>query len=305
MKKIIRLLALLVVTGMLLSSCSFNKEKPQDQPVINITKNDILRNNSRESLASRHVNVTEKTNYHFLDDSTPDWSWELSYEKVNDTMNASVKYADYECYYLNGEIYVLDEMPNIYGVKNYSRLVHFQEEYDKIVSDLLLTDNILRNVYISGQHTEYHDEGYISTFEITVTGDIVEEFNMWNVKLHDKMTVVYILNKDLEIQSVSFYYNREKNKDPIVTTQYIYNMQLTYPEQVKAFVESTDKSLVKITQNYGLPSEYSEDYYVANGCKIQGNANLLNRYVYTDLKKKTLWNYSFPITNDTNLYVTG
>ncbi len=305
MKKIIRLLALLVVTGMLLSSCSFNKEKPQDQPVINITKNDILRNNSRESLASRHVNVTEKTNYHFLDESTPDWSWELSYGKVNDTMSASIKYADYECYYLNGEIYVLDEMPNIYGVKNYSRLVHFQEEYDKIVSDLLLTDNILRNVYISGQHTEYHDEGYISTFEITVTGDIVEEFNMWNVKLHDKMTVVYILNKDLEIQSVSFYYNREKNKDPIVTTQYIYNMQLTYPEQVKAFVESTDKSLVKITQNYGLPSEYSEDYYVANGCKIQGNANLLNRYVYTDLKKKTLWNYSFPITNDTNLYVTG
>ena len=305
MKRIIKLTVLAVIMCMVLTSCSFSKEKPQDNSVINISKNDILRNNSRENLATRHVNVTEKTNYHFLDDSTPDWSWELSYEKANDTMNASVKYADYECYYLNGEIYVLDEMPNMYGMKEYSRLIHFQEEYDKIVSDLLLTDNILRNVYISGQHTEYYDEGYIATFEITVTGDIVKEFEKWDVKLHDKMTVVYILNKDLEIQKVSFYYNREKNKDPIVTTEYIYNVQLSYPEQVKAFSESTDKSEVKVVQNYGLLSEYSESYHVANGCKIQGNANLLNRYVFTDLKKKTLWNYSNPVTADISLYVTG
>ncbi len=284
----------------LFCSCSSKTQTENDKSIVpDIGKNDIYRVNSRRLLAKNNGSVLEKTSYYF-DDKSRNSSWELFYEQNGDSINAAVLYGnDYKCYYKDGKIFLND-----YGDKYYE-LLYFKDTYEDSVNELLMGNNFLKSVYITSHHTEKKDDGYIVTFGFTVTNDTVSEFSDWGIKLNQTMSVVYELKENFEIKNYKYYYLEGSTKKMLVEVEYFYGEDILYPEDVQKKSSTDDIVKVTVISNYGMDSEYKEEFEVARGTKVYGNQYMLDRVLYADSSMTKYWDYSNDILEDTVLYLAG
>ena len=285
--------------------CSCRKSEPVEN-VKTVTKNDILRNNIKTNLVDKYGSVHEIKTYVYSD-VKKNHSWHLYYEKSENTYNAAVVDGDYECYYNDNEIFFTQkEYKDIWGNKEYRKLINLNEEYEYIVESLLVDDSILKNVFLSDTDVkELSDGGYIATFDFIANKKIAEDFSPWGIKENQKMSVTYTLNKDYETTDIKYFQHSADVKSMIAEEKYIYGEKIEIPERITELQKSEDKVSLKIIQNYKTANERETEYLVVRGTKIYGNDVLMSSKVMTDLSEETKFDFDSPIFEDKVLYVTA
>lgn len=296
MKKILCIMLAAAVCVSLFVSCGNSNEQ---EFIETITYEKIAQVNSITNLLKNYERISERTTNLDMDDGG-DFSWELSYEKNGDSINAIVDTGDqYRCFYYNGKIFA--SYNNVY-----LPVLYFRETYSDIVSETIKRENLLNSVYHTISSREVLNDGrYVITFDFKATPEMLNDFESWNVKTGQKMQLVYYLKENLEIDHYDYYILDGNDKaKKIAAVNFNYDSGFEFPEEVIKLAETKDTCTVTLYENYGLGSQYSESYEVPKGLNLEINSYLYAYNIYTDPELKNLWSFENSIINkDTKLYL--
>ena len=291
MKKVIMLVLSICFV---LCGCS---EKVEEKP-IEIPFQKVAACNNRTKLLEKYNYISERTASRPLGAETYSY-WIMYYEKAKDGVNAILDYSeDYKCYYYNNQVFA------DYGDGSLRTVIPYRENYNDIVSNLLARTDTLSYVFILTSEAEKTDEGYEATYEFIVNNDILPEFEALGIEAGDKMNVLYELDEDLIIQKCKYrkVIDEEKRVE-VARIDVTYSEKRDFPATVlnKNAGETFD---VRIIENFGTGSEYSEIHKVEKNSYITENEVLLKNYLFKDpIYDEVFDTVTEHITKDTDIFI--
>lgn len=296
MKKIFCLILVLILTVSVFTSCGQKEEK---EFIETITFEKIAQVNSVTNLLKKYDRITEKTVNKDLEDGG-EFSWNLSYEKSENGINAIVDTGDqYKCFYYNNKIFACYD-------GEYLPVLYFRETYNDIVAETVKRDNILNAIFHTVVSRGTTNDGrYTITFEFKATPDMLNDFETWDVQTGQKMHITYFLKENLEIDHYDYYlFDKNGNKKNIANIYIDYDSKFTFPEDVINLANTKDTCRVTLYENYGLGSQYTETYDVPRGSYLEINSYLYSYNIFTDKEMKKYWNFANnSIEKNTDLYL--
>ena len=233
--------------------------------------------NNRTRLLEKYNHISERTASRPLGETEFKY-WVMYYEKENDNINAIVDYSEeYKCFYYNNNVYA------DYGDGFLRTVIPYREEYQTIVSGLLARTDTLSYVFITESRAEQTKDGYKTAYEFIVNNDILPEFEGLGVNLGDKMCIEYDIDNDYIIKRCRYYLiNKTTDKmKQVARIDITYNQKKEFPDQVGKDT-GAEKVNVRVIENFGTGSEYSESFEIAKGSYISENEILLKNYLYKD-----------------------
>ena len=289
MKKV---MLLLFSICLILCGCS---EKIEES-ALEIPFQKIAACNIRTKLFEKHNYISERTALRPIGDDTYSY-WVLYYEKDNDFINAIVDSVDYKCYYYNNQIFA------DYGDNNLRIVLPYRKKYDSVMSSLLTRTDTLSYVFILNSEAKETDYGYEVSYEFIVNNDILPEFEDLGVKVGDRMNVVYEIDKDYIILKSKYRKVVDDKKIEVARVDITYDERKPFPDAVKS-MDSSEKVEVKIIENFGTGSEYSEKFSVPKDGYISENEVLLKYYLFKDPLYENYFDALIePVTKNTDIFI--
>lgn len=248
----------------------------QEEKSIDIPFQKVAACNNRTKLLQKYNYISERTASRPLGEQSYSY-WVMYYEKDNDSINAILDYSeDYKCYYYKNKV-LAD-----YGDGNLRTVIPYRENYDDIILSLLARTDTLSYVFILNSEAEETEEGFEASYEFIVNNDILPEFEDLGIKTGDKLNVLYELDKDLIIQKCKYRkVIDEDRKVEVARVDVKYNESKPFPDEVVN--KSTGETVnIRIIENFGTGSEYSETYSVEKNSYVTENEVLLKNYLFKD-----------------------
>ncbi len=297
-----KLISVLLLTVLLLCSCSNETPKQNNDGIIEVNYDKISRRNNRNALMNKYSYVNEHIEYFGLDTKEDVPNWSISYCS-NDETGTNVKfiYGDEKQYYYNNLIYT------DFGNENYRVIIPYKSRFSARVQEVLKRENTLNYVYYKQQEGYKTDSGYALSYWFTVTSDVLSEFVYWDIHVGDTIKVDYNLNSNFEILNYTYYIVSDPYGEPTYTKIMTSTTEFDVPFKFPDFVYEKDTSpriTLTIKENYKLPAEITEVYEIPANTKIWGDEVLVNSKAYTDYKYENEWDFENDTVKDSIILYT-
>ncbi len=293
MKKICSFIIITMLLMGILSSCegSNSVEEAPEQ----LTYEDILKINRRQTLAEKYGSVTEYTYNKNTKDG--DINWALRYEYANGKYNTIIDMGDYyKCYYYNNDIMAKYN-------DRFSYIVNFRENYKETLLKQLKRDTILNYNFFKTESYLKTEKGYVIEYSCKAGPEISEQLSDWDVMINDEVYVKFNLHENGEINNYSYYINVGSKKTEIVKVEIKYGEPVEFPEIITK--NNTKKHAVAFYENYGSANQYREIYNIPDGFTIDVNSNLYVYDAYKDEEKEDVWYFAKDrVYDDINIYLS-
>ena len=290
-----KLFSVLLLSVLFLCSCSSDIPTEVDDNIIDINSDKISRRNNRVVLMDKYTYIQEHTEYFNLetDENIPNWSIEYN---SNDETGACVQfiYGDQKQYFYNETIYA--EFGDDQRI-----IIPFKSDFYTEVQKALKRENTLNYVYYR-QHEGYKtDNGYAASYWFTVTSDVLDEFTYWDIHVGDTIKVDYNLNENFEIIDYTYYIVDDPYGTPvftkIMTSTTTFNIPFKFPDFIYE-CDNSQRVALTVKENYKLPSEISETFYIPENMRIWGEEALIKSQAYKDDDFENGWDFEDDVVKE-------